>query len=274
LDRVLLPWAGLPASPTLLKVGGFFGVWFFLWLPLLLPLAIALQWRPSQPPTPQQKIPLVLSLYGIAPLLLWLFANLEGVPFASYGLTWDLRVGQSIGIGIAIAILGLAILFAIPSMLGWVRWQPPQFKQLPAILALTLGLGLAVSLVEEWVFRGFLLNQMQSIAPPLIAAIAASIIFAILHLLWDGRAGLPQLPGLWLMGMVLVLARWVDGNSLGLAIGLHTGWIWGMASLDTAQVLQYCDLRPRWITGFGDSPLAGILGILLLGGTGAILWWF
>jgi len=71
--------------------------------------------------------------------------------------------------------------------------------------------------------------------------------------------------------MVLVLARWLDGGSLGLAIGLHAGWVWGIASLDTAEILDYPERNLGWITGNG-KPLAGIFGIVLLVTTGAILW--
>jgi hypothetical protein len=65
---------------------------------------------------------------------------------------------------------------------------------------------------------------------------------------------MPQLPGLWLMGMVLVLARYVDGGSLGLAWGLHAGWVWAIASLDSAQLITYTGTGSEWVTGKNRKP--------------------
>lgn len=95
-----------------------------------------------------------------------------------------------------------------------------------------------------------------------LAAIIASSIFALLHLLWERQETFPQLPGLWLMGMVLVVARWVDGGSLGLAWGLHGGWVWGLSSLDAAQLISYTGKGKNWMIGINQQPLAGVMGIL------------
>jgi hypothetical protein len=73
------------------------------------------------------------------------------------------------------------------------------------------------------------------------------------------------------MGLVLVLARWIDGGSLGLAIGLHAGWILGVASLDSIHLIDYRDRAPIWITGIDNKPLAGAMGLLLLLLTASVL---
>ncbi len=75
------------------------------------------------------------------------------------------------------------------------------------------------------------------------------------------------------MGMVLVFARWVDGGSLGLATGLHTGWIWGLTCLDSTELISYTGKGPTWITGLGANPLAGVAGIVCLLTTGILLQW-
>jgi membrane protease YdiL (CAAX protease family) len=145
-------------------------------------------------------------------------------------------------------------------------------KRLAVVLLPLLLLGLVISAIEEAIFRGWVLNQLQMGLPNWAAAIGTSLIFAVLHLIWDGKSATPQLLGLWLMGMVLVLARWVDQGNLGLACGLHTGWIWAMASLDAAQLTSDRDRAPIWLTGFNGQPLAGALGLALLLMTGAVLW--
>jgi uncharacterized protein len=254
-----------------LTIAAFLGLWVMFWLPIAIPLAIALKWHPPQPPTMQQKLPLVASLYAIAPLILWGFAHFQQQPFSVYGFVWNFRLLSSVLDGFGIAILGLVILHGLLKTLGWLLWNSEQVPVLLTALLPTLGIALWISTIEELVFRGFLLNQLQRDDSFAIAAIISSVIFALLHLVWDGKEALPQLVGLWLLGMVLVLARWLDKGSLGLAIGLHAGWIWGIASLDTAQILEYPNRNLGWLTGNG-KPLAGTFGILLLLMTGGSLW--
>ena len=73
------------------------------------------------------------------------------------------------------------------------------------------------------------------------------------------------------MGMVLTLARVTDNGSLGIAIGLHAGWIWGITIVDTAKLIKPTQKVPEWITGIAEKPLAGAAGILLLLTTGTLL---
>lgn len=258
--------------PPLFKIGIFFVVWVGVWLPIAIPIALTLQWRPPNPPTPSQKLPLVGSLYLCAPPLLWGFARLENRSFAEYGFNAAYSaILTSFGLGLVIGVLGLIGLFGIQQGVGWLTWQA-HWQRLRGVLVPTLLIGIWISFTEELVFRGFLLNQLQAVVAIGWAAVLSSTIFALLHLVWDGQAAVSQLPGLWLMGMVLVLARWMDQDNLGLAIGLHAGWIWGMASLDSAEMLTYTGNGAEWLTGLAGKPLAGVLGILFLMVTAAMLW--
>ena len=89
-----------------------------------------------------------------------------------------------------------------------------------------------------------------------------------MHLLWERRLTIPQLPGLWLLGMVLVLARGFDGGNLALAWGLHGGWVLGLASVDATGLLTYPNPVGNLWVGKQNQPLAGIGGLLCLGITG------
>lgn len=254
-----------------MKAIAFFVVWLAIWLPIAIPLAIFLKWRPFNPLTVKQKLPLLASLYLLAPLLLWGISRLEAFPFSTYGLDWQISVLFSLGLGLIISISGLLLVFSLQLQLGWVKWQAEKQSQLVSVLLPTFLLALWIGVTEELIFRGFLLNQLSQDFSPWVAAIASSLVFAVLHMVWEGLEAVPQLPGLWLMGLVLVLARWVDHNSLGLAWGLHAGWVWGIASLDSAQTLSYTHKVPAWVTGIANRPIAGIAGIVLLLGTGAAL---
>ncbi|NEO21469.1 MAG: CPBP family intramembrane metalloprotease [Moorea sp. SIOASIH] len=264
-------FVSLMTSTTLFKVGTFFLAWAVLWLPLALPIAMVLKWRPNKPLAPDQKLPLLAALYLIAPLILWGASQLEGVPFSDYGLEWKLSVLGSLGLGLGVGILSLIIVFTGQLLLGWVRWNSENWQRLGPILLPVMLLGLWIGLTEELVFRGFLVNQLQQDYSIWVGAAISSGIFALLHLVWEQKDTIPQLPGLWLMGMVLVLARWVDGGSLGLAWGLHAGWIWGLTCLDSAELIAYTGIGPIWITGLGGKPLAGIVGLLCLLEVGALL---
>ncbi len=257
---------------SLLAAISFFGAWAICWLPVAVICAIAIKWQPAKPLEPNQKLPLLASLYLIAPLVLWAASQVTGVSFSEYGFTWNLVILRSLGLGLSLGVLSLAILFGIQTALGWITWQKVEMRQLISVLLPILLLALWISGTEELVFRGFLLTQLRQDYSVGVAAIISSLIFALLHLIWERRETIPQLPGLWLMGMVLVLARFVDGGSLGLAWGLHTGWVWAIASLDTAGLITYTGKIPEWITGKYGKPLAGAAGIFCLVATGAILW--
>jgi membrane protease YdiL (CAAX protease family) len=257
--------------PSLVKVGGFLGFWLIIWLPWAIPLAKRSQWQPFAPLTPQQKLPLLGSLYVMAPLLWGLLFWIEGSNLADYGLVWNLALGQSLIWGMAIAISSLIAIFGLEGVLGGVQGQFSNVSRLPALLLPLLVLGLTVGLIEEVIFRGIFFTQLQVDYPPLIAAALSSAIFALLHLVWERQLTLPQIPGLWLMGMVLVWARWNDGGSLGLAWGLHAGWIWGLSVLDASELLSYSGRSPAWLTGIGQQPLAGVMGLLCLVLTGLVV---
>ena len=259
----------IEAPLSLLQVMAFFVAWAGCWLPVAIVCAIALDWRPPKPLAAEQKLPLLASLYLIAPLVLGLLDWVAGSSFSDYGFAWNLR---SLGVGFGLGVLSLSVLFGLQTVLGWVTWQPIDGRRLVSVLLPTLLLSLWIGGTEELVFRGFVLTQLEQDYPLEVAAAISSLIFALLHLIWERQETIPQLPGLWLMGIVLVLARWVDGGSLGLAWGLHTGWVWAIASLDSVQMINYTDITSKWVTGKNGKPLAGAAGILCLMATGGILW--
>jgi uncharacterized protein len=262
-------------TDSLLELIGFFALWLGVWLPFAIPSALKLNWRPFQVSTAAQKLPLLASLYLLAPLVLGGFCWLEGTTFATYGMVMRPKLFSSLGYGLGAGSLGLAFLFWIQYRANWLKRSAmldssQHSGSLMQVLVMLI-LGLWVGWTEELIFRGFLQDQLQRDLPVWIAASVASLIFALLHGVWEGRAVLPQLPGLWLMGMVLVLARFVDQGNLGLAWGLHAGWVWVIASLDGLH-LCYSGRSPTWLTGIDDKPLAGTIGLLFLLSTAAGLW--
>jgi hypothetical protein len=264
------------APVSTIQVTEFFLAWTACWLPLAIGCAIAVKWRPGQPITTGQKLPLLASLYAIAPLILWQASRITGKSFTDWGFTWNWQLFNSTGGGFLIGAIGISVLFAAQTALGWVKWQPQSERQksgqIASVVLLTLLLALWISGTEEIIFRGFVFTQLENDFNLGWAAAISSLIFALLHLVWEQKATLPQLPGLWLMGMVLAIARWVDRGSLGLAWGLHAGWVWAIACLDTLQVIAYTGNAAEWVTGKYGKPLAGVVGILFLLATGTVIW--
>ncbi|MFQ4136780.1 type II CAAX prenyl endopeptidase Rce1 family protein [Nodosilinea sp. PGN35] len=256
---------------------------------------------------PQYKLPLLLPLYLLAPAAVEVHRRLVAVPWSAYGIAWHASFFKAAAAGFGIAAGGVALLVALQVGLGWRRWQVPgragsseaigspprisadfaeaQSASTPApgvVLLAVLPLALFVGWIEELVFRGVLVNGLGQAVPlaamaireAIPAGIAVCLIFALSHLLWDGPAGVPQLPGLAVMGAVLLLARWTAGGSLGLAWGLHAGWVYAIAAIDALALLKPGKDGPAWLVGLPDQPLTGLLPIGLLVLTGAGLWFW
>lgn len=261
----------LAAFPSLLKILVFLGTWLGVWLPLGVVIALLIKWQGGQPFAADYKLFFVGTLYLVSLLICWGTLQIEQTSPIDYGWNWGVTLGLEIAIGCLIGLVGIGILVAIELAGGWIEWQREKALGLAKIILPTLVIALLISTVEELIFRGIFVNILQQNYSLWVAAAISSAIFALLHLVWEQKETLPQIPGLWLMGMVLVAARIANHGNLGLAIGLHTGWIVAIATLDTAQLIKYPDPLNSWLVGHYGKPLAGIMGISLLLCTGLAL---
>lgn len=261
-------------APPLVIVTAFFVCWIVCWLPVATVSAILLNWQPPKPLEPEQKMPLLVSLYLLAPLILWGVVWLTNKSFSDYGFVGNFSTLGFLALGFSLGVLSLAIVFGGQFGLGWYSFEKSNFKLLLPILLPIFLIALLVGGIEELVFRGFLFTELAQDYPVWVAAAISSLIFALLHLVWEQRETAPQLPGLWLMGMVLVLARFASSGNLGLAWGLHAGWVWAIATIDTAELITYTGIVSDWFTGKNKKPLAGLAGIICVLGTGIIIWFF
>lgn len=162
------------------------------------------------------------------------------------------------------AALGLAsalILRAVMVGLGG-RAAPHLELDLPTLL-IALASAIAVAVVEEAVFRGFLLGRLAAVMPFERAAVMCSALFAAVHLFRPGplafRAGYGL--GLFLLAMLLARIAWVR-QSLSACAGFHAGLIWPNL-LD-----PWPELKASWWSGWQGEPASGALAWLLTG----LLW--
>jgi membrane protease YdiL (CAAX protease family) len=231
-----------------------------------------LQEKPFFPLTLKQKLTLLASLYLIVPFPLWLILQWQGMSWDDFGITGQPSFWLSLLAGLILGISGIIVTFILEGWLGWLSWKRENWQHLYPSIVNLLAAALAIAIVEELVFRGFCLTVLAEESALWLAAVLSSGIFALLHLIWGEAGTLPQLPGLWLMGLVLVLARLAAGGNLGLAWGLHAAWLWALWSLDAAGLFAYTGKGSPWLVGWGNQPLAGFAGMVCLGGTAAILW--
>ncbi len=171
-------------------------------------------------------------------------------------------------LGEVIAIASFSLLLLIEIGLGWLRWQNPPLGALAGHLGWGLLMGLAVALVEELVFRSWLLREIEQDWGRLPALVTSSLIFAAVHT-WT-----PQFSGLVVFGAVLAIATLVRQQRLSLTMGLHGGWVALITLLNSTNAISDPGTVPNWVTGVGGNPVAGVAGItaLVLVGAGLLFW--
>lgn len=258
----------------------FLVAWCSAWVAIAWPLFKKYDWRPFQPTAPEQKLILLLPLYLLAPLSIWGANWALDQSWQSIGVLLDPAGARSLGLGFGIAAAGLFLLLFFKKSVRLISWNfrplvdatPQKMGQRLLAIAGLLLLAVLIGGIEELVFRGWLQTQLEMAFSPWLAATIGSFLFAIAHLIWDGRAGLWQQPGLFLLGWVLVIARWADGGSIALAWGLHAGWVWGLACIGEFLQPQPIAGKPRWLTGRPAQPLTDALDIALMVLTAGLIW--
>jgi len=164
-----------------------------------------------------------------------------------------------------------------------------------SLLAKTLMPAAAVSLLEEWLFRGLLLGLWLRFSKPVAACVGTSVLFAFLHFLSPPNGAPIENPthvlaGFELLGKILLhfanpqffvtefvlllavgmILAWVRvrTGALWFAIGLHAGWIIAFKGFNLYhQSVPDHFLRP-W--GVGDNLRSGVLPMVTLALTAVV----
>ncbi|GAB4211738.1 MAG: hypothetical protein OHK0012_04780 [Synechococcales cyanobacterium] len=242
---------------------GFIGLVLSLGIPLLGCVWLLLPLLPSA----TLELGAALSLYVSLLVVVWGWAGVSRDPWTWLGFTpgwgWHGWVGWMSG------AVGLGLMFVLEGWWGWLTWRSLPLGTWLGTGLYALLLGVAVAWVEELLFRAWLVNELARDLRPLWVTGLSALIFAGLHFLKPLDvivATWMQFPGLVLMGVILLRAR--RQVSLGLAIGLHAGWVSAFSTLSILAVVDYTGAVPEWVTGMGGNPLAGVLGFAFLALTG------
>lgn len=255
----------LSSYPAPARLGIFILALLLSWLPFATPIYLVLKHDPNLTTI------LTMGLMFIVFLILLRFWNQKVYQnsywLKSYGLERTRKNGIDLVNGLSIGFVFTLSLFILEAILGWVIIKPPTVFLLK-VIGEGLISGLGVGLVEEFFFRGFLLDELDRDYSSNVVLWVDAIVFALLHFLKPIEEIIrtfPTFPALILLGLTLVFAKRSCSNRLGICIGLHAGLVWGYYILNVGKLLEYTNKVPPWITGIDNNPIAGVMGLVFLG---------
>ncbi len=184
-------------------------------------------------------------------------------PFQFFGLVGSQRNFLGFLQGWGMGFSSLLMLYFIQGLLGLLEWQPVTIP-LGELLGGGLLSSVGVGFIEELVFRGWILTELEADYSLSISLWSTALFFAATHFIKPISTMLamfPQFPGLTVLGLLLVWAKRSQQNLLGVSIGLHAGIIGVVYLIDVGKMVKYTNRFPDWITG-GGTPAAGLMGII------------
>ncbi|MBI3083051.1 MAG: CPBP family intramembrane metalloprotease [Candidatus Omnitrophica bacterium] len=209
-----------------------------------------------------------------AAISLWLsIKKFERRSFRSYGLFASRAGRRQLLFGLLLGAGAIGLLFAIGLLSGTcqIAITPDRPKLWWTVLSF-IPIAILVSVLEELVFRGFLLQHLMAFSKPM-AVTVSSVLYALVHMktaawslgLWC------ELIGLFLLGSVLALS-YLATKQLYLAIGLHASLAYG-ARVNKLVVHFLSEPPITWIMGTGRL-VNGLVGwtLLVVLGVGMVLW--
>ena len=232
---------------------------------------------PSDAPAPSAIMPwqsLALECVGFLWLLLvtWIMSRIERRPVGSYGLP---LVGTALPrffsgyllwgfLPVTLALLVLracgAFFFGSLALHGW------QILQWGAIWALVF---LFVGLMEEFSFRGYMLQTLAEGIGFWPAAIILSIGFGAVHMGNPGETRM-GIAAAALFALFACATIWRTGN-LWLAVGAHAGWDWGQTFFygvsdsglqAQGRLMEPSTQGPAWLSGGSVGPEGSVVTLI------------
>jgi membrane protease YdiL (CAAX protease family) len=223
--------------------------------------------------TIQSELPFRALFVFFVSVATWMVSRMEKRSLAEYGIDIHQALGRRFWEG---SVWGFAMLSAVVLVLwisGHVRIESAALTGLAVVRwALAWGLTfLAVSLSEEFSFRGYWLFSMSRRMRFWPAALFLSCIFGVAHLTNHGEN---------VMGLLHVLATGLlfclmirRTGTLWFAVGFHAAWDWSetffygtpdSGLLGVGHFLNSSVHGPNWITGGAAGPEGSIVAIFVM----------
>lgn len=207
-------------------------------------------------------------------ILLWPAYRLSGLRGRiDFGIPRQHGWLRIIGGGMALAMVSMLIVYLAGVAAGVYVWDTDGMSagKIGAELTGILLGGLLIGILEEILFRGFILNALRKSLGAVAAVVLSSLLFALVHFIkpvdpvvtdrWysgfllfgnlfarAGDAFAQEATTLFCMGTVLaVLSLWM--RSVYAAIGLHAGWVWIMMGF---RLFTENNGRMEWLYGTNE----------------------
>ena len=256
---------------------------------------VAAQWLPGLAPFPLpvyfRRIALVLAMVGLP----WLWRRLPAPLGGGLGLLPVSRLWRPLVAGWALALASVLSLGALLVAVGVLEGRPLAQVDWARLVLRALSTGAAVAFVEETLFRGALLASLSQSQGRRWALVSTSLAFTALHFVAVPARGPVQEGAPWHAGFALLAAAaepWREGGAvlgtactlalmglvlgavtlrrrgLGLALGLHAGWVMGI--IGVAATTRVAPGQALWVDGDLRQGLAP-LGLMVLTGCGFVL---
>jgi membrane protease YdiL (CAAX protease family) len=223
--------------------------------------------------TVQSELPLKAAMAFFVSLATWIVSRMEKRPLDDYGIPPRQAFGRRFWEGTAWGFAMLSAILLILRLWGHFRIDSVALAG-SAIFRSALAWGatfLAVSLSEEFAFRGYWLFTVSRRMRYWPAALFLSTIFGVAHLGNQGEnlLGILQVVATGLL-FCLMIRR--TGN-LWFAIGFHAAWDWAetffygtpdSGLLGVGRFLNTSVQGPNWLTGGSAGPEGSIFAMLIL----------
>lgn len=222
--------------------------------------------------------PTALALYGLT-LVCRIFLDRRSA--RSIGYCWPERgPTRSIGGGLIWGTLPILAAIAIPSALGMYRLERVSLPLTLVVMTPTL---VIAAFHEEFVFRGYLLQNFLDVRRPVFGVVFSSLLFWLLHSLNPAAWSSPLVGvNLFGAGVVLALAYLVSEN-IWFPTAMHFAWNFTQGLLLSVPIsgikvegifnLRASDWQPEWLAklftggafGLEASILTTIIEMMLVG---------
>ncbi|NVJ58822.1 MAG: CPBP family intramembrane metalloprotease [Gammaproteobacteria bacterium] len=162
-------------------------------------------------------------------VMVYFLLNVEKSSLELLGLHWRQKLLHHSVMGLGIGLLVMAIIFGVLLWLSNVSYLPLQDTSVAKFLSISIPILFVLALMEEVIFRGYLLFKLKSMVGTRLAIYITAIVFGFYHgLVIQSLTG----PAVW--GILFALmALWSKG--LALPTLFHFALNWMQAVFDLKQ---------------------------------------
>lgn len=220
---------------------------------------------------------LILVNLVITLLTVYLFRTyIDKKSIYSLGFEWQ-KKGQDFAIGFGLGFAIIAVGTLILMVVGQLEFTDWELR--PDLLFGYFFLCILISLNEEILVRGYVLNNLMLSMDKFWALLISALVFMLFHAL-NPNISFVAVVNLFLAGILLGL-YYVYKQNLWFPIALHTSWnysegaIFGyeVSGIDFQSLLQQNIGENEWLTG-GDFGFEGsmLLSVLMIGAIWVVHW--